>query len=86
MEGIENRTARYRAVSVLLFPSGRELTGAGLVEGTIKESPSGDRGFGYDPLFVPKGESRTMAELGDEEKNAISHRAKALRALVEGLD
>ena len=51
--------------------------------GSIIDTPRGERGFGYDPIFVPDGESRTVAEMSDDEKNAISHRANALKALVE---
>jgi XTP/dITP diphosphohydrolase len=51
--------------------------------GEITEDARGERGFGYDPIFVPEGESRTVAEMTDEEKNAISHRANALRLLLE---
>jgi XTP/dITP diphosphohydrolase len=53
--------------------------------GTITENRRGERGFGYDPLFVPTGETRTVAEMTDEEKNAISHRANALALLLEKL-
>lgn len=79
----ETRTARYRAVAVLLLPSGREVVGEGTLEGRIATEPRGEGGFGYDPLFVVEGEDRTAAELSPEEKNAVSHRARALRALVE---
>lgn len=82
------RTARYRAVGVLLFPSGRELSGEGVFEGSITRAPRGDGGFGYDPLFVPDGPDaagRTAAELSPDEKNAISHRSGALRALAAQL-
>jgi XTP/dITP diphosphohydrolase len=51
--------------------------------GQIIDTPRGERGFGYDPIFVPEGEERTVAEMADDEKNAISHRANALKALVE---
>jgi XTP/dITP diphosphohydrolase len=52
-----------------------------VLEGTITEAPRGEQGFGYDPVFQPAGETRTYAELSDAEKNAISHRARAVRAL-----
>jgi XTP/dITP diphosphohydrolase len=55
----------------------------GTCEGTLIGQPRGDRGFGYDPVFVPQGERRTMAELEDEEKDRISHRGRAFRALAE---
>jgi XTP/dITP diphosphohydrolase len=77
----EDRTARYRCVAVCAWPDAREVWAEGTCEGTLIVQPRGRGGFGYDPLFVPEGEERTMAELSPEEKNAISHRGKALRAL-----
>ena len=79
------RTARFRTVCVAVWPDGREVVAEGVLAGTISESPRGTQGFGYDPVFVPEGESRTYAELSDAEKNAISHRARAVRALREKL-
>jgi XTP/dITP diphosphohydrolase len=75
------RTARYRCVAVLAFPDGRELHTEGISEGTLVGNPRGSGGFGYDPIFVPEGWDRTMAELADEEKDRISHRGRAFRAL-----
>ena len=75
------RTARFRTVCVAAWPDGRELHAEGALEGVITEAPRGDQGFGYDPVFQPEGESRTYAELSEAEKNAISHRARAARAL-----
>jgi XTP/dITP diphosphohydrolase len=77
------RTARYRCVAVLAFPEGHELHAEGICEGTIVPKPRGTRGFGYDPIFVPAGWDRTIAELIDEEKDRISHRGRAFRALRE---
>ena len=79
------RTARYRCVAVLVSTSGAIDTAEGTVEGTLITEPRGTGGFGYDPIFVPVGETRTMAELSPEEKDAISHRGKAFRALVPAL-
>jgi XTP/dITP diphosphohydrolase len=77
----ERRTARFRTVCVALHPDGREWVGEGVLEGSIIEARRGANGFGYDPVFeLPAG--RTLAELADDEKNAISHRARALRALA----
>lgn len=77
------RTARFRCVIVLVDQSGRELAMAeGACEGRITREPRGAHGFGYDPLFVPDGHTRTMAELGPETKNQISHRAQAAASLV----
>ena len=81
-----DRTARFRSVVVLAYPTGAETIGEGVCEGVIGHVPRGDGGFGYDPLFMPlAAEGRTMAELTLEEKNAISHRGAALRALREAL-
>lgn len=82
LDGVTDRTARYRAVAVLVLPSGKRFVGEGVFEGTIADEPRGTNGFGYDPLFVPAGETRTSAELSSEEKNALSHRGLALRAIV----
>ncbi len=83
MSGIEDRRARFRTVVALVFPDGVEVTAEGVLEGTITERPKGDSGFGYDPVFELEG--RTLAEMGPEEKNRLSHRALAIRALAESL-
>lgn len=84
LEGAEEPcTARYRAVVALALPSGAVHLASGALEGRIVRDPRGEGGFGYDPLFVPAGMDRTAAELEPDEKNAISHRAQALRGLVE---
>lgn len=77
------RTARYRCVAAIAWPDGRALHADGVCEGTLLVTPKGTRGFGYDPIFVPRGEDRTMAELDDDEKDRISHRGRAFRALAE---
>lgn len=80
------RTARFRCVLVLRWPDGTELVADGVVEGTICAVPTGDRGFGYDPVFVPvEGDGRTFAEMAGAEKQAISHRGRALHSLVARL-
>jgi XTP/dITP diphosphohydrolase len=79
------RTARYRCVAVLAFPGGEEASAEGTCDGTLVAKPRGTRGFGYDPIFVPAGWDRTMAELTDDEKDRISHRGRALRALRDVL-
>ncbi len=79
------RTARYRCVAVCAFPEGEEVTAEGTCEGTLSLEPRGRGGFGYDPAFVPLGETRTMAELTPEEKDAISHRGTAFRKLRDKL-
>lgn len=75
------RTARFRCVAVLAWPDGREVHAEGVCEGLVLRAERGTGGFGYDPLFVPEGWDRTMAELAPEEKHRISHRGRALRAL-----
>ena len=80
-----DRGARYVSELVVLTPEGRELRGTGTLEGAIAADPKGSEGFGYDPVFVPTGESRTVAELGNEWKRTHSHRAAATRALLAGL-
>jgi XTP/dITP diphosphohydrolase len=75
------RTARYRCVAAVALPDGREASAEGACEGALVARPRGERGFGYDPIFVPVGHERTMAELSDEEKDRISHRGRAFRAL-----
>jgi XTP/dITP diphosphohydrolase len=77
------RTARYRCIAAIAWPDGPEIWAKGVCEGTIDLDPRGSGGFGYDPVFVPEGRDRTMAELTDEEKDRISHRGRAFRALRE---
>jgi len=78
------RTARFATVALARWPDGRELVGRGEVEGVIAAAPSGDDGFGYDPVFVPlESDGRTFAEMSPSEKHAISHRGRAFRALAE---
>lgn len=76
-----DRTATYVCELVALAPGGREERGAGRLEGTIALEPRGEEGFGFDPVFVPVGETRTVAELGGSWKAEHSHRALAARAL-----
>jgi XTP/dITP diphosphohydrolase len=85
LSGTSDRRARYVCELVVLSPRGDELRATGTLAGRIADAPKGDQGFGYDPIFVPDGESRTVAELGDAWKAVHSHRARAARALVESL-
>lgn len=80
LEGEERREARFRTVAALVTPGGEEACAEGVLEGRIAEAPRGEGGFGYDPVFQVGG--RTLAELPAEEKHAISHRGRALRALA----
>jgi XTP/dITP diphosphohydrolase len=84
--GDEARRACFRTVAIACFPDGRELVAHGVVEGTIAERRRGSGGFGYDPVFVPAGgDGRTFAEMAPSDKNALSHRGRAFRALTVGL-
>ena len=89
LAGATNRAANFTCSIALVDPSGCEHSVEGRCFGTIAESPSGAAGFGYDPLFVPEGFSKSFAELSAEEKNAISHRGRALaeaRRVLQGRD
>jgi XTP/dITP diphosphohydrolase len=83
--GVEDRRARDVSELVLVDPDGRELRGTGVLDGAIAREPRGSEGFGYDPVFIPDGAERTVAELGDEWKAANSHRARAAHALLAAL-
>jgi XTP/dITP diphosphohydrolase len=85
LEGVADRRARYVSELVALSPRGEELRGTGVLEGRIADEPRGSEGFGYDPVFLPDGEARTVAELGNEWKAQHSHRARAARALLDAL-
>ncbi len=80
MEGKENRKARFRTVIALLLGGETHLF-EGIVEGSITTEKKGEKGFGYDPVFVPQGYDKTFAELGNDVKNKISHRARAVEQL-----
>ena len=80
------RRARFRTVALVRWPDGREVVAEGTVEGTITGAARGTNGFGYDPVFMPDGgEGRTYAEMALEEKQAVSHRGRAFRALASRL-
>jgi XTP/dITP diphosphohydrolase len=80
----EQRRATFRSVAFLAYPDGREVWAEGVVTGTIALQPSGDGGFGYDPLFAPDGfGGKTFAQMSPEEKQRISHRGRAFRALAD---
>ncbi|ARS37504.1 non-canonical purine NTP diphosphatase [Pontibacter actiniarum] len=84
LEGQQNRQARFRT-SVTLILDGQEHQFEGIVTGRITEDWQGDKGFGYDPVFMPDGYDRTFAQMSAEEKNAISHRGRAVQELVRFL-
>ncbi len=88
LEGIEvpRRTARFRTVAIACFPNGTEILTQGVLHGSIALAASGYGGFGYDPVFIPdETPGRTLAELSFEDKNSISHRGLAFRALAQRL-
>ena len=87
LEGVggEGRRARYVCELVCLSPDGEEFRGTGTLAGSIAHEPRGSEGFGYDPVFVPDGETRTVAELGNRWKARNSHRARASSALLDAI-
>lgn len=85
LAGVDDRRAHYVSELVLIAPDGYELRGTGALLGRIASEPRGSEGFGYDPIFVPNGEERTVAELGDGWKAEHSHRARAAQALLVAL-
>ena len=89
LEGVADRTARFTCTIALVDPEGREHVVTGHCPGHIAHAPSGSAGFGYDPLFIPDGHEASFADLGEEAKNKISHRGRALaqvKALLTGRD
>lgn len=86
LRGVEDRRARYVCELVGVSPEGKELRGTGILEGRVAEERRGSEGFGYDPIFVPEGEERTVAELGNEWKSQSSHRARAARAFAKAVE
>jgi XTP/dITP diphosphohydrolase len=85
LDGVRDRGARYVCELVAVRPDGSEVFGRGILKGRIALAPAGNEGFGFDPVFVPAGEERTVAELGDTWKAEHSHRARAARALLTSL-
>lgn len=85
MKGSENRKADFKTVVALILPDGKTEFFEGRVDGVITMEKRGEGGFGYDPIFIPDGYDKTFAELGENIKNKISHRAKAIAALCEYL-
>lgn len=85
MEGVRNRTAYFVTSVAFIFPNGKEFTASGKVEGHITTEPHGKNGFGYDPIFYSEELGKTFAEATDDEKNSVSHRSRALKALSEKL-
>ncbi len=88
MEGLkgDERKAHFTTVITLIYPDGETIVSRGECHGHITEEPRGDKGFGYDPVFIAEGFDKTFAELGPEIKNGVSHRAKALEELERILE
>lgn len=82
LEGVENRSARFHTVITLIIDNEMHQF-EGIVEGKITQERMGEKGFGYDPIFIPEGHSVTFAQLSIEEKNQISHRGKAVKKMVD---
>lgn len=85
MEGKKDRRAKFVCAAAIAYRGEEVRTFVGEVKGVITDAPSGTNGFGYDPVFIPDGFNKTFAELTDEEKNAISHRGNAMRAVADFL-
>lgn len=84
LKGVDSdlRTAAFKCVIALSSPKGDVITVEGILPGAITQSPKGTNGFGYDPIFMVDGKNKTMAELSSEEKNNLSHRAKAIKKIA----
>jgi len=86
LAGVQDRRARFRTVAMVVWPDGAELAVDGVCTGTIAVHERGERGFGYDRLFVPDdGDGRTFSEMSEDDKHAVSHRGRAFRALLDAL-
>jgi len=86
MAGVVDRRCRFRTVVMVVRPDGSELSVEGVCEGTIATEERGERGFGFDPLFIPlDGDGRTFSQMSEAEKNTMSHRGRAFTALVAAL-
>lgn len=83
MKGVTERSAMFVTAAAVVFPDGREVTAMGEVRGYILDAPEGNNGFGYDPVFYSRELGKSFAMATDEEKNSVSHRSRALRALYE---
>lgn len=86
LAGARDRAAQFRTVAMVVWPDGREVAAEGVCTGTIATTERGERGFGYDCVFVPDdGDGRTFAEMSEDDKHAVSHRGRAFRALLAAL-
>lgn len=85
LDGVKDRSAKFVTSVAFIFPDGKEFTASGEACGHITKAPSGENGFGYDPIFYSDELGKTFADAGDDEKNSVSHRSRALSALLEKL-
>ena len=85
LQGKSDRTGHYVCALALVYPDGREVTAEGYCDGLVQDEPKGDNGFGYDPVFFIPGLKKTFAQLSAQEKNAISHRGRALALFQQKL-
>lgn len=85
LNGVDNRRAKFMTSMAFIFPDGREITTCGEVHGEITYEPSGENGFGYDPVFLSDDLNKTFAEANADEKNSVSHRSRALSKLYDKL-
>ena len=85
MDGVTDRSAKFVCAAAIAYRGEEVKTFIGEIKGKITLAPSGSNGFGYDPVFIPEGFEKTFAELTDEEKNAVSHRGRAMRAVADFL-
>lgn len=84
LDGENNRSAHFETVALAILPSGAEVISSGVIEGVISQSPMGSAGFGYDPVFIPlESDGRSFAQMDAAEKDQISHRGRAFRALAQ---
>ncbi len=83
LKAVSDKSAHFKSCLVIYDPSGKETVVEGVLKGTISKSATGTDGFGYDPIFIPQGETQTLAELGIAYKNRVSHRAQALMKWLE---
>lgn len=86
LEGATDRTARFVCAAAFVDPDGTEIVEVAEFPGEVLRAPVGDGGFGYDPVFRPEGSERSLAEFSEEEKNAVSHRSRAFRALMPAVE
>jgi XTP/dITP diphosphohydrolase len=86
LQAVNNRNAEFRTVITLMQNDGNLMYFTGVLKGEIADAPRGTHGFGYDPVFIPEGDNRTLGAYSSEEKNKISHRAKALEKLATYLE